>query len=79
MNDASSDASQQTIDAISSTVPKRFIGILDFMKAMNSLVICSKIGLSTAAGATAFTVTPAVASSLPSDFVRPITAALDEE
>ena len=38
-NEHSSDASQQTSDAISSTVPKRPIGIFDNMKSMCCCVI----------------------------------------
>src|SRR5690242_20502200 len=75
----SSLASQVIRAAISSTVPKRPIGILDSMKSMCSCVIWSKIAVRTAAGVTQFTVILVLASSLPSDFVRPITAALEAE
>ena len=46
------------------------------MKAMCSGVIWSNIAVCTAAGVMQFTRTPVSASSLPSDLVRPITAAL---
>ena len=44
---------------------------------MNAGVTCERIGVSIVAGATALTVTPSLASSLPSDLVRPMTAAFD--
>ena len=47
------------------------------MKSMCCCVIWSKIAVRTAAGVTQFTQMPVFASSLPSDFVRPITAAFD--
>ena len=37
------------------------------------------MGVLTAAGVTQFTEIPEVANSLPRDFVKPITAALDDE
>ena len=48
------------------------------MKSMCCCVIWSKIAVRTAAGVTQLTTMPVFASSLPSDFVRPITAAFDE-
>src|SRR6266850_6121340 len=78
-NEQSSDASQQTNDAISSTFTKRPIGILDSMNWMNCSVICSKIAVFAAAGVTQLTSTPDCASSLPSDLVSAITPALDAE
>ena len=77
VNEHSSDASQHTIDAISSTVPKRPIGIFDSMKSMCCCVIWSKMAVFTAAGVTQLTRMSVFASSLPSDFVRPMTAAFD--
>ena len=75
-NEHSSLASQQTSAAISSTVPKRPIGIFDSMKSMCCCDIWSKIAVRTAAGVTQLTRMPVFASSLPSDFVSPITAGL---
>ena len=49
------------------------------MYASTSGVFVAFIGVSITAGAIALTRTPVVASSLPSDLVRPITAALDAE
>mmetsp|Transcript_27666 Transcript_27666/g.51412 ORF Transcript_27666/g.51412 Transcript_27666/m.51412 type:complete len:348 (+) Transcript_27666:988-2031(+) len=76
---ASSEASQQAMAAISSIVPNRPMGIFERMKSMWSWVIWSNMAVCTAAGAMALQVTPDVANSLPSDLVRPITAALDAE
>ena len=73
----SSLASQHTSDAISSTVPKRPMGIFDSMKSMCCCVIWSKIAVRTAAGVTQLTRMPVEASSLPSDFVSAMTAAFD--
>src|SRR5205085_11677376 len=72
----SSVHSQPTSAAISSGVPKRPMGILDNMNWMCSCVIWSKIAVFTAAGVTQFTRTPVSASSLPSDLVSAMTAAL---
>ena len=55
------------------------MGIFDSMKSMWLCGIWSKIGVLTAAGVTPLTRIPAVASSLPSDLVKPITAALEAE
>src|ERR1022692_3768943 len=77
LNDASSLHSQQISAATSSTVPNRPIGIFDSMKSMCCCDIWSKIGVRTAAGVTQFTRIPVFANSLPSDLVRPITAALE--
>ena len=68
--------SQVTMDATSSTKPKRPIGILLSMNWMCSGVIWSKMGVLTAAGVTELTRTPVSASSLPKDLVKPMTAAL---
>ena len=78
-NAQSGEASQHTSDATSSTVPKRFIGIFDFMKSMCCCVICLKMSVSTAAGVTQLTQIFVVASSLPSDLVSPMTPALADE
>ena len=75
----SSLASQVTMAAISSTLPKRFIGIFDSMNSMCCGVIWSKIAVLTAAGVMQLTRMPVRASSLPSDLVRPMTAALEAE
>lgn len=53
------------------------MGIFDSMKSMCDWLIWSKIGVRTAAGVTQFATIPVVASSLPSDFVRPMTAAFE--
>ena len=76
-NEHSSLASQHTSEAISSTVPKRPIGIFDSMKSMCCCVIWSKIAVRTAAGVTQLTRMPVFASSLPRLLVSPITAAFD--
>src|SRR3982751_2058980 len=78
-NEQSGDASQQTSEAISSTLTKRFIGIFDSMYWMCSSVIWSKIAVFAAAGVTQFTSTPLWASSLPSDLVSEMTPALEAE
>jgi hypothetical protein len=72
----SSVHSQPTMAATSSGVPKRPMGILDSMNWMCSGVIWSKMAVLTAAGVTQLTRTPVSASSLPSDLVSAITAAL---
>jgi hypothetical protein len=76
-NEQSSLASQHTIAAISSTVPKRPSGIFESMKSMCCCDIWSKIAVRTAAGVTQLARMPVLASSLPSDLVSPITAAFD--
>jgi len=76
-NEHSSLASQQISAAISCTAPKRPIGIFDSMKSMCCCDIWSKMAVRTAAGVTQFTRIPVFASSLPSDFVSPITPAFD--
>ena len=58
-------------------MPKRPIGIFDSMKSMCCCDIWSKIAVRTAAGVTQLTRMPVFASSLPSDFVSPMTAAFD--
>src|SRR6218665_909805 len=68
----SSLASQAITAAISSTVPKRPIGIFESMKSMCCCDIWSKIAVRTAAGVIALTVMLDCASSLPSDLVKPI-------
>src|SRR2546423_10824817 len=78
-NEQSADASQQTSEATSSTLTKRFIGIFDSMYWMCSSVIWSKIAVFAAAGVTQFTRTPLRASSLPSDFVSEMTPAFEAE
>src|SRR5207248_3174298 len=78
-NEQSALASQHTSAAISSTLTKRFIGILDSMYWMCCSVIWSKIAVFAAAGVTQFTSTPVWASSLPSDLVREMTPAFDAE
>src|SRR5262245_6572549 len=74
-----SDASHATISATSSTSPKRFIGILLSMYWMCCSVIWLNSSVLTTAGATQFTSTPVVASSLPRDLVNPMTPALAAE
>jgi hypothetical protein len=59
--------------------PTRFIGIRLVMYASTSGAVPSFIGVAMTAGAMALTSTPVVASSLPADLVRPMTAALDAE
>ena len=73
----SSDASQATIAASSSTSTKRPFGIFDSMKSMCCWEIWSKIAVLTAAGVTQLTRMPDFASSLPSDFVSAMTPAFD--
>ena len=55
------------------------MGIFDSMKSMWLWAICSKMGVRTAAGVTLLTVMLVFASSLASDLVKPMTAALDAE
>src|SRR5207253_850075 len=76
-NEHSSVQSHATRAAISSTWPKRPMGILDNMKSMCACVIWANMPVFTAAGVTQFTRTPVFASSLPSDFVSEITPALE--
>ena len=76
-NEQSSEASQHTSEAISSTVTKRFMGIFESMYLMCSSVIWSKMAVFAAAGVTQFTRTPVCASSLPKDLVSAMTPALD--
>ena len=75
----SSEDSQAIIAAASSTCRKRLIGIFDSMKSMCSCFIWSKISVRAAAGVMQFTRMPDVASSFPSDLVRPIRPAFDAE
>ena len=49
------------------------------MYASTSGAVPSFMGVAMTAGAMALTSTPVVASSLPADLVRPMTAALDAE
>ena len=58
--------------AISSTLTKRPIGILDSMNFANSGVTWSRIAVCAAAGVTQLTSTPVCASSLPSALVKAI-------
>ena len=76
-NEQSSVHNHATNAAISSTCPKRPIGILESMKSMCCCDIWSKIAVFTAAGVTQLTRMPVLASSLPIDLVKPITAALE--
>src|SRR6185295_20163943 len=71
-NEHSSDASQTTSAAISSTLTKRPIGILESMYWANSGVTWSRIAVCAAAGVTQLTSTPFLASSLPSALVNAI-------
>ena len=71
--------SHATSSATSSARPNRPIGVSDWERARIAGSVAAFIGVSTAAGATALTSTPVVASSLPSDFVSAITAAFDAE
>ena len=74
-----SEASQATSSATSSGRPSRRIGMRLVMYSSTSGVLVAFMGVSMTAGAIALTRTPLVASSLPSDFVSPITAALVAE
>ena len=76
-NEHSSVHSHATIAAISSTVPKRPMGIFESMKSMCCWVICANMPVFTAAGVTQFTRIPVFASSLPSDLVSEMTPALE--
>ena len=69
--------SHATSAAISSTVPKRPMGIFDNMKSMCAWVIWANMPVFTAAGVTQFTRMPVFATSLPSDLVSEITPAFD--
>ena len=60
-------------------VPQRFIGIFSVMYVTCAAGIASTIGVRMTAGASAFTVMPVSASSLPWLFVIPITAAFEAE
>src|SRR5436190_21778561 len=75
-NEQSSVASQQTSAAISSTLTKRPIGILESMNLANSGVTWSRMAVCAAAGATQLTSTPVCASSLPSALVNAISPPL---
>jgi len=74
-----SEARKATSSATSSGRPTRFIGIRLVMYASTSGAVPSFMGVAMTAGAMALTSTPVVASSLPADLVRPMTAALDAE
>src|SRR6187200_2077385 len=75
-NEQSSEASQQASAAISSTLTKRPIGILDNMNLANSGVTWLRIAVCAAAGVTQLTSTPLCASSLPSALVNAISPPL---
>src|SRR6266850_4810748 len=75
-NEHSSDASQQTSAAISSTLTNLPIGILESMYLANSGVTCSRIAVCAAAGVTQLTSTPDCASSLPRALVNAISPPL---
>ena len=79
VNAQSSDDSHAIMAAASSTSRKRFIGIFESMKSMCSCFIWSKIAVFAAAGVMQFTKMFEVASYFPSDFVSPISPALDDE
>jgi len=72
----SSEQSQVTIEAASSTFRKRFLGILLSIYWMCSSLICSKIRVLAAAGVMQLTAMSNSASSFPRDLVRAITPAL---
>lgn len=74
-----SEQRKATSSATSSGRPTRFIGIRLVMRASTSGAVASFIGVAMTAGAMALTSTPVVASSLPADLVRPMTAALEAE
>jgi len=74
-----SEARKATSSATSSGRPTRFIGIRLVMYASTSGAVLSFIGVAMNDGAMALTSTPVVASSLPADLVKPMTAALDAE
>src|SRR5438094_10287378 len=69
-NEHSSEASQQTSAAISSTLTKRPMGIFDTMYLANSGVTCPIVAVCAAAGVTQLTRTPVCARSLPSTLVN---------
>src|SRR6218665_1376677 len=73
----SSLASHAITAAISSTVPKRPIGIFESLKSMCCCDIWSKIAVRAAAGVIALPVMLDCPSSFPSDVVKPMTAALE--
>ena len=79
LNEHSSEASQASIAAALPTSRNRAIGIFDSMKSMWAGVIRSKMAVYAAAGDTALTSTPFVASSLPSDLVSAITHQLNQQ
>ena len=74
-NEHSSEDSQATSAAISSTSTKRPSGIFDSMWSIWASVIWAKMSVRATAGVTQLTRIPIPASSLPSDFVSPITLA----
>src|SRR5690349_5371271 len=75
VNEQSSDDSHATSAAISCTSRKRPIGIFASMYCLCSSVPCARISVSATAGVMQLHSTPVFASSLPSDFVRPMTPA----
>ncbi len=70
---------QAIISAASVRVPVRPIGILSVMYETCSSGIASTIAVRMTAGASAFTVTPVVAYSLPCALTMPISPALEAE
>jgi len=72
----STEHSQATIEAASSTLRKRFLGILLSIYWMCSSLIWSKIRVLAAAGVMQLTAMSNSASSFPRDLVRAITPAL---
>ena len=76
-NEHSSVQSHATREAISSTSPKRPMGIFDNMKSMWACVIWANMPVFTAAGVTQFTRIPVYANSLPSDLVSETTPAFE--
>src|SRR5262249_19164094 len=79
LNEHSFDASQATSEAISCTGAVQPIGTSFRMDFTTSGVNFRSCSVSTTVGVTQLTKTPPVASSLPSDLVRPITPALAAE
>jgi hypothetical protein len=75
----SSLASHRINEATSSMSPKRPMGIFESIQSICVWVICSNNGVFTAAGVTQLTRISLPASSLPKDFVSPMTPAFDAE
>jgi hypothetical protein len=74
-NEHSSEDSQATSAAISSTSRKSAIGIFDSVLSIWASVIQAKMSVRATAGVTQVTRIPIPASSVPSDFLSPITLA----